>query len=103
MHDQGWAYVLSIQIQWLELLIVSRFDKVSDDNSPFHGGTSFESIKSKKLSCKSDTFIRITLLSITLGTNCVDKLLNLVLNHLVDITSFSLVLLITRHRVDTFT
>ena len=30
-------------------------------------------------------------------------LLNLVLKHLVDITSFSLVLLITRHRVDTFT
>ena len=29
--------------------------------------------------------------------------LNLVLKHLVDITSFSLVLLITRHRVDSFT
>ena len=29
--------------------------------------------------------------------------LNLVLKHLVDITSFSLVLLITRHRVNTFT
>ena len=46
----------------------------SDHSSPLHGRTSFESIKSKKLSCRSDTFIRITLLSITLATNCVDRI-----------------------------
>lgn len=46
---------------------------MSGDNSPFHGGTSFESIKSKKLSCKSDALSRVTLLSMTLATSCVDK------------------------------
>jgi hypothetical protein len=63
------ACMPGVQIRQFDLLLMSELCNADCIHSLFQVGSRFESIKSKKLSCKFDAFIRIGLLSTTLVTN----------------------------------